>query len=80
MVLCAVPLYLNQKNNRLKKLEEGTCPSCGAIVTQFYDETNKVTFKNVPIKRELLKNHGCSGGQEIKYTCIKCGLVEVHTY
>jgi ribosomal protein S27AE len=78
MALFAVPLYLNQKNSRLRKLQNGTCPSCGATPTSFYDEVRKVSFENPCIKKELLKSHGCSGTQEIKYTCMKCGLVEVH--
>jgi len=78
MALFAVPLYLNQKNGRLNELKKGTCPACGATPTQFFDEVRKVSFNTSPIKEELLQSHGCSGGQEIKYTCIKCGLVEVY--
>lgn len=78
MAIFAVPLYLNQKTNRLKKLKNGICPSCGATPTSFFDETRKVSFNVSPIHEELLKNHGCSGVQEIKYICKKCGLTEVH--
>lgn len=80
MAIFAVPLYLNQKNNRLNKLKNGICPSCGATPTSFYDEVRKVTFHTTPIKEELLKSHGCSGTQEIKYRCIKCGLTEVYSH
>jgi len=78
MAIFAVPLYLNQKNNRLKKLKNGICPSCGATPTQFYDEANKVMFNTSPIKAEVLKKNCCGGEIEIKYSCNKCDLTEVH--
>jgi hypothetical protein len=79
MAIFAVPLYLNQKTNRLKKLKNGICPSCGATPTQFFDEVNKVSFSTSAIKTEVLKKNCCGGETEIKYSCIKCGLIEVHT-
>jgi hypothetical protein len=78
MAIFAVPLYLNQKTSRLKKLKNGICPSCDAAPTSFYDETRHVSFNVSPIKSEVLKTNCCGGDIEIKYTCNKCGLAEVH--
>jgi hypothetical protein len=78
MAIFAVPLYLNQKTSRLKKLKDGICPSCGATPTSFYDDNRKVTFNVTPIKSEVLKTNCCGGEIEIKYTCSKCDLAEIH--
>ncbi len=60
-------------------LDSGTCPSCFAEPKSFKDESTGALFKVEPIKKRVLKNHGCSGITEFEYFCTKCGLKEVHT-
>lgn len=72
-------LYFKTKNLRVNKLNEGTCPTCGESTKTFYDETNKTTFKQEIITKRVLKNHGCSGVNDIEYRCKSCGLKEVYS-
>ncbi len=75
----SVLLYFKNKHSRLDKLNEGVCPSCGAKTKIFYDSKNNTTFRNEVINTRLLKNHGCSGVNEIEYKCKICGLKEVYS-
>ena len=78
IVIFSVLQYFKSKKTREFKLNNGECPSCGEKAKTFYDETTKTKFKSEVIKAKLLKNHGCSGVNEIEFNCISCGLKEVH--
>ncbi len=74
----SVLLYFKNKHSRVDDLNDGICPSCGAKAKIFYDEKTNTKFKTEVIKARLLKNHGCSGVNEIEYRCTICGLKEVY--
>lgn len=71
-------LYFKNKNFRVTKLNAGTCPLCGEKTKYFFDEKTNTNFKVEVITKKVLKNHGCSGVNEIEYKCKKCGLKEVY--
>ena len=75
----SVLLFLKNKNNRLNKLNNKECPSCGEKTKFFVDKNTNTTFKSEVITARILKNHGCSGASEVEFTCKNCGLKEVHS-
>jgi len=78
IVVFSILLYFKGKKDRQALLEEGTCPTCDATYRSFKDASTNTTFKVDVIKKEILKNHGCSGIVEYEYRCSSCGLIEVH--
>ncbi|NQY21150.1 MAG: hypothetical protein HRT40_07560 [Campylobacteraceae bacterium] len=72
-------LYLKNKNSRVDKLNKGECPECHEKTKTFFDEKTRTTFTMEVISAKLLKNHGCTGINEIEYVCKNCGLKEVYT-
>jgi len=72
-------LYFKSKKSRQSILDSGTCPSCNAQIKIFKDKNTNTTFKVAPIKKRVLKNHGCSGITEFEYLCNNCGLKEIHS-
>ncbi|WP_424688419.1 MAG: hypothetical protein ACNI3H_08955 [Halarcobacter ebronensis] len=79
IVIFSVLLYFKNKHSRVDKLNKGICPSCGDKAKTFYDERTRSTFKVDVISARVLKNHGCSGLNDIEYTCKTCGLKEVYS-
>ena len=79
IAIFSILLYFKSKKSRQDILDKGTCPSCLAQPISFKDENTGTLFKVDPIKKRVLKNHGCSGITEFEYTCTKCGLKEIHT-
>ncbi len=77
--IASVLLYFNNKNSRINKLTNGECPNCGQKRKTFYDEKTKTNFEFDVISSRLLKNHGCSGTNDIEFSCKHCGLKEVHS-
>jgi predicted RNA-binding Zn-ribbon protein involved in translation (DUF1610 family) len=78
MTVFSVLLYMKNKHSRVDKLNSGECPTCGEKTRVFKDENRQTTFKVDVITARVLKNHGCSGVNEIEYVCKSCGLKEVH--
>ena len=72
-------LYFKSKTSRVEKLISGECPSCGQKAKVFFDEKTNTTFKSEIIKSNILKNHGCSGVNDVEFSCEVCGLKEVHS-
>ncbi len=65
-ILCLIGLYflyLHEKGDLLKEINEGICPKC----------------KNKSIEIVDQKNHGCSGTSEITIKCAKCGYKDSFT-
>ncbi len=79
IVVFSILLYFNSKKNRQADLDNGICPQCGAKAKKFTDPNTLVEFKVEVIKTRLIKNHGCSGINEIEYRCNSCDLKEIHT-
>ncbi|WP_321469691.1 hypothetical protein [Halarcobacter sp.] len=79
IVIFSILLYYKNKHKRVDKLNSGECPSCGAKPRVFYDENTQRTFKQDVISTRVLKNHGCSGVNDIEYRCKVCGLKEVYS-
>lgn len=79
IVVFSILLYYKNKHSRVDKLNKGICPACGDKAKTFYDEKTKTTFKVEIITKRILKNHGCSGINDIEYTCKTCGLKEVYS-
>lgn len=79
IAIFSILLYFKSKKSRQLLLDSGTCPSCGTEPKSFKDEYTNTFFKVEPIKKRVLKNHGCSGIVEFEYVCNNCGLKEVHT-
>ena len=79
LVIFSVLLYFNSKKSRQADLDNGICPQCGATAKKFRDENTGVDFKVDAIRSRILKNHGCSGINEIEYRCNNCDLKEIHT-
>ena len=79
LVVFSVLLYFKNKHSRVDKLNRGICPSCGDKTKTFFDERTNSTFKVEIINTRILKNHGCSGVNDIEYTCKTCGLKEVYS-
>ncbi|MAC84765.1 MAG: hypothetical protein CL624_11600 [Arcobacter sp.] len=78
IVIFSVLQYFKSKKTREAKLNSGECPSCGEKAKTFFDEATQTKFKQEVIKAKVLKNHGCSGVNEIEFRCSACGLKEVH--
>ena len=78
IVVFSILLYFKSKKDRQSDLDNGICPRCGAVAKEFIDEQTKVRFKVDVIKTRLLKNHGCSGINEIEYRCSACDLKEIY--
>ncbi|RXJ66643.1 hypothetical protein CRV08_12500 [Halarcobacter ebronensis] len=78
IVIFSVLLFYKNKHSRVDKLNQGECPTCKAKRRVFFDENTRTTFKDEVISAKVLKNHGCSGVNEIEYTCKICGLKEVY--
>ena len=78
IAIFSILLYFKSKKSRQDTLDNGICPACLAEPKSFKDENTGTLFKVDPIKKRVLKNHGCSGITEFEYTCTKCGLKEVH--
>ena len=78
IVIFSVLLYYKNRHSKLDRLNKGECPSCGAKPRIFFDENSKKTFRQEVIKTSVLKNHGCSGVNDIEYRCKVCGLKEVY--
>lgn len=79
IAIFSVLLYYKNKHSRVDKLNRGECPSCGEKTRTFYDENTKTTFRQEVITARVLKNHGCSGVNDIEYKCKACGLKEVYS-
>jgi hypothetical protein len=79
IVIFSVLQYYKSKHSRVDKLNSGQCPSCGEKTKTFYDENTRTTFKSEVISTRILKNHGCSGINDIEYRCKICGLKEVYS-
>ena len=79
IAIFSILLYFKSKKSRQATLDMGICPACGAQPKSFKDETTGTLFKVEPIKKNILKKHGCSGIVEFEYDCTNCGLKEVHT-
>ncbi len=79
IVIFGVLLYYKNRHSRVEKLNRGECPSCGEKTRIFYDQNMKITFRQEVISSKLLKNGGCSGINDIEYTCKACGLKEVYS-
>ncbi len=79
LVVLSIFLYFNLKKTRQADLDNGICPRCGAETKSFIDPNTGVEFKVDVIKKRLVKNHGCSGINEIEYSCNSCDLKEIHT-
>lgn len=75
----SILLYFKSKKSRQELLENGTCPACNATTKSFKDENTGALFQVHPIKKNLLRKHGCSGTAEVEYLCTNCELKEVHT-
>ncbi len=56
-----------------------TCNSCGEKTRTFFSEATQTTFKSEIIKSKILQSHGCSGVNDVEFTCSSCGLKEVHS-
>ena len=79
ITIFSVLLYLKTKTSRVEKLVSGECPSCKQKAKIFFDEKTKTTFKSEIIKSRVLQNHGCSGLNDVEFSCSSCGLKEVHS-
>ena len=79
ITIFSVLLYLKSKTSRVEKLVSGECPSCKQKAKIFFDEKTKTTFKSEIIKSRVLQNYGCSGVNDVEFTCSSCGLKEVHS-
>ena len=79
ITIFSVLLYLKSKTSRVEKLLSGECPSCGQKAKVFFDEKTNTTFKSEIIKSNILKNHGCSGVNDVEFSCEVCGNKEVHS-
>lgn len=75
----SVLLYYKSKHSRVEKLNNGECPTCGEKAKSFYDENTGTTFRQEVISARMLKSGGCSGVNDIEYTCKACGLKEVYS-
>ncbi len=78
LVIFSILLYFNSKKSRQADLDNGVCPQCGAKTKSFIDPNTNVEFEVDVIKTRLVKNHGCSGINEIEYRCSSCDLKEIH--
>lgn len=79
IVIFSILLYFKGKHSRVDKLNQGECPTCGEKTRTFFDETSQTTFRQEVISSRVLKNHGCSGVNDIEYRCKACGLKEVYS-
>lgn len=79
IAIFSVLFYLKNKTSRVEKLLIGECPSCGQKAKVFFDEKTNTTFKSEIIKSNILKNHGCSGVNDVEFSCEVCGNKEVHS-
>ena len=79
ITIFSVLLYFKTKTSRVEKLVSGECPSCKQKAKIFFDEKTKTTFKTEIIKSRVLQNHGCSGLNDVEFSCSSCGLKEVHS-
>jgi hypothetical protein len=79
ITIFSVLLYFKSKTTRVEKLLSGECPSCGQKAKVFFDEKTNTTFKSEIIKSNILKNHGCSGVNDVEFSCEVCGNKEVHS-
>ena len=79
ITIFSVLLYLKTKTSRVEKLVSGECTSCKQKAKIFFDEKTKTTFKSEIIKSRVLQKHGCSGVNDVEFTCSSCGLKEVHS-
>ena len=79
LVVFSFLLYFKSKKSRQFLLDNGTCPRCKATTKKFIDENSKVEFSVDVITSRIIKNHGCSGINEIEYRCNNCDLKEIHT-
>ena len=79
ITIFSVLLYFKSKTTRVEKLLSGECPSCGQKAKVFFDEKTNTTFKSEIIKSNILKNHGCSGVNDVQFNCEVCGNKEVHS-
>ena len=79
IIIFSILLYFKSKKDRQATLDSGECPRCGAVAKEFKDEATGTLFKVDVIKSRIIKNHGCSGINEIEYRCSACDLKEIHT-
>jgi len=79
LVIFSILLYFNSKKTRQADLDNGICPRCKATTKSFRDENTGVDFKVEVIKKRIIRNHGCSGINEIEYRCNSCDLKEIHS-
>ena len=75
----SILLFFKSKKSRQDMLDSGICPSCLSEPKSFKEEQTGTLFHVEPIKKSILKKHGCSGIVEMEYNCTNCGLKEVHT-
>ena len=74
IVVFSILLYFKLKTKNLRKLHNGTCPSCDATKKEFTNPTNGMKIKVDVITTKLLRSGGCSGASEIQYKCKECGF------
>ena len=79
ITIFSVLLYFKTKTSRVEKLVSGECPACNQKAKIFFDEKTKTTFKSEIIKSKVLQSHGCSGVNDVEFTCSSCGLKEIHS-
>lgn len=78
IVIFSILLFYKNKHSRVNRLNVGECPSCGSKPKTFYDQNTNTTFRQEVIYTRVLKNHGCSGVNEVEYRCKVCGLKEIY--
>lgn len=78
IVIFSSLLYFKNKNSRVDKLNQKICPTCGEKTKTFFDKNTNTKFTQEVISARVLKNHGCSGLNDIEYKCKNCGLKEVY--
>lgn len=79
IVIFSTLLYFKTKTSRIQKLKSGICPSCGESAKEFTDPKTNTKFRHEIITARVLKNGGCSGVNDIEFSCKSCGLKEVHS-
>jgi len=79
VVLLLIYIFFKSKQNRVKLLLKGTCPSCGETKQVFKDDKTQTFFTKEIICKRVLKTHGCSGVCDIEFSCSSCDLKEVYS-
>ena len=79
LVLLLLYIFFESKQDRLQTLLLGTCPDCAETKTVFVDKNTNTTFTQEVIFSKVLRKHGCSGINEVEFTCKSCDLKEIHS-